>query len=392
MEIQPALNLETPLEIEPEIRETRCAREENEPDPQLSFDFWSFGSYWELVKSAYQTLGNLYEAIKEKIETLFETRESFRPKIERNEILESLALETREDGTYLIDPENLKRIKKGISGSYFLNDAKGNPRFVVKPVDEDAGCLNNPKGYATPFDMSPIRSNMPLYLSAFRESAAYEIAEAIGVGSIAPKTQLAILESWSFSDFSEKVSQNEIDCFMEQVGPASREKLCSVQEFVPNSKSLFEALHELQAMDLSDEEIGARFDQTDFEDANILLWTTYDTDGHSGNFLCYPKGSDSFGNEILGIKKIDNGLAFPDQNKQLRNHLKNLPNAKLPLSESAKAKIAAIDIDDIAERLEKYNLGSTVEAFRERMAKLKKFAQKPGITIKQINHEMGKLK
>ncbi len=393
MEIQALNQLQTPLEIEPDLREARCEREEApRTEEPLSFDFWSFGSYWELVKDSYHTLGNLYGAIKEKIQTLFSTRETFRGKILKNETLESIAFETRADGTYLIDPENLKRIKKGVSGSYFLYDAEGRPRFIVKPTDEDAGCINNPKGYATPFEMSPIRKNMPLYLSAFREAAVWEIAEEIGVGSIAPKTQLAILESWSFSNFSERVSQNEIDSFLEQVGETSREKLCSVQEFVPNSKSLFEALHELQAKELSDEEIAARFDQADFEDTNILLWTTQDTDGHSGNFLCYPKGSDSFGNEILGIKKIDNGLAFPDKNGQLRNHLKNLPNAQKPLSDAAKAKIAAIDVEAVVQTLEKYNLGSTVEAFRTRMAKLKSLSQKPDITIKKINHEMGKLK
>lgn len=395
MEIEKAVNLsipQTPLAImaawdRKELSESPSL----EVDPLLTFDFWDFGSYWKKIKKTYRTIGNLYGAIKEKIQALFDTREGSRLQIEKNSALARLALEVRENGTYWIDSSNLIRIQRGINGSYFLKDDAGNNHFVVKPIDEEAGCLNNSKGYATPFDFSPVRSYMPLYLSAFREAAAWDIANAIGVGSIVPKTRLAILECDSFADFSERVSQKEFDSYMEQVGSSGREKLCSVQEFVPNSKSLFEALQELQQLGLSDEEIGPRFDQKDYEEINILLWTTYDTDGHSGNFLCYPKGADSLGNEILGLKKIDNGLAFPDRNKQLRNHLKYLPNARLSLSEEGRAKIAAINVEEIVRKLEIYHLDSAIPAFRQRIIYLKKLAKKPEITIKEINHKMGKI-
>lgn len=395
MEIERAVNLsipQTPLAIMADWDRKELAESQSLVlDPPLAFDFWDFGSYWGKIKKTYRTVGNLYRALKEKIQALFDTRESSRPQIERNSALASLALEVRENGTYWIDSPNLIRIQKGISSSYFLKDDAGNNQFVVKPIDEDTGCLNNPKGYATPFDFSPIRAYMPLYLSAFRESAAWEIANEIGIGSIVPKTSLAILECDSFADFSDRVSQKEFNFYREQVGSSGREKLCSVQEFVPNSKSLLEALQELQQLGLSDEEIGQRFDQKDYEEINILLWITYDTDGHSGNFLCYPKGADSLGNEILGLKKIDNGLAFPDRNKQLRNHLKYLPNAHLPLSKEGKAKIAAIDVEEIVRTLKIYHLDSAIHAFRERIAYLKKLAKKPEITIKEINHKMGKI-
>ncbi len=339
----------------------------------LTIDYWSFGPCWEQVKNTYATEENLFNAIKDRKDKIEQILESFRTQ------------------ATVIDPYELELISKGISGSYFLLNEEGIPQYIVKPIDEDAGCLNNPKKYRSPFDMSPVRSNMPLYCAPFREVATYDIACMIGVEQIAPKTVLAIIQSETFFDFSEAISSEKRDEYLHLVGPSSKEKLCSAQEFVPNSKALFTALQELQALGLSDDEIAARFDQKDFEDANLLLWCTYDTDGHSGNFLCYPKGVDALGNEILGIKKIDNGLAFPEKNKQLRNHLANLPNAKLSLSEGARAKIAAIDVDAIAQKLENHHLETSVKAFRERMSALKGLAQDPSLTIQEINRKMGKI-
>lgn len=217
------------------------------------------------------------------------------------------------------------------------------------------------------------------------------IGEQIGVGTVVPQTVFGIFESDQFYDFSDGVSLNELHHYMEICGPIDCEKLCSVQEFVPNGKSLFEAIHELEERGLSDDEIADRFDQSNFEDANILLWTTYDTDGHSGNFLVYPKGSDEIGNEILGLKKIDNGLAFPDKNQQFRNNLSYLPNAKRGLSEEGKAKIAAIDVDILASQFEKMGLESAIPALKERIPILKELAKQPSLTIKEINTAMSKI-
>src|SRR5260221_3191372 len=94
--------------------------------------------------------------------------------------------------------------------------------------------------------MSPFRDHMPLYRSSLREALTYQLAASIGVKNISPRTVLAIIQSDSFYDFSDGVSLKEIANFEELCGKANREKLCSVQEFVPNSKTLFEALHELQ--------------------------------------------------------------------------------------------------------------------------------------------------
>lgn len=336
----------------------------------LKEDCWGFGFMWYDIIKKFSTVEKLYDAIYDIYQANRQIKEKFRSLAE---YFPSLNLEPNED--------------RGVSGSYFAVDENGNRLYVIKPLDEDAGCIHN-KGWATPFLDSPLRQNMPLYRSSMREVLAYEIAKLIGVGSIVPKTVFAILESEKFHDLNDEVSVDEMKRFLEIVGDVDKEKLCSVQEYVQNSKSLFEAIHDLEAAGLNDEEIANRFDQVDFEDANILLWTTYDTDGHMGNFLVYPKGFDSIGNEILGLKKIDNGLAFPEKNKQLRNNLSYLPNAKRELSDAAKAKIAAIDVDSLAAQFENLGLDSAVPALKERIAKLQELAQQPNITIKELNTAM----
>jgi hypothetical protein len=339
----------------------------------LTEDLWSFGFFWPEVISKFSTIEQLYNALQDLHIQIQNIKEEFR----------SLTLPYPEFGI----ESNLNR---GVSGSYFLIDEKGERRFILKPLDEDAGCLHS-EGFATPFQMSPLRSNMPLYLSSMREVLASLIAETLGIGEVVPKTSLGIFESDQFHDFSMGISLDELSRYMELCGPVDKEKLCSVQEYVSNSKSLFEAMHEFQMNGLSDEEIANRFDQNQFEDANILLWTTYDTDGHMGNFLVYPKGVDEIGNEILGLKKIDNGLAFPDKNQQLRNNLSYLPNAKRELSESAKAKIAAIDIEKLASQFEKMGLESAIGALKIRIPILQELAKQPNITLKEIDRAMSKI-
>ncbi|PIS02851.1 MAG: hypothetical protein COT85_02125 [Chlamydiae bacterium CG10_big_fil_rev_8_21_14_0_10_42_34] len=336
----------------------------------LDEDLWGFGFFWPEIRRNFSSTEELYAAIQDLFDMIAKIKEENRGKIEEYPPLEIIRNEDR-----------------GICGSYYLIDDTGKRHYIIKPLDEDAGCIHS-DGFASPFLTSPFRANMPLYFSAMREVLAYEVAKAIGVGSIVPKTTLGIFSSDLFSDFCNQIDSNEIKTYLEQCNFADKEKLCSVQEYVEGAKSLFEAIHDLEMAELTDDEIAKRFDQTDFEDANILIWVTYDTDAHMGNFLVYPKGTDEIGNEILGLKKIDNGLTFPDKNQQLRNNLSYLPNAGQPLSQSAKEKIEAIDIDTLAEQLEQMGLNSAVSALKTRISLLKSLAKIEGITIKQINKAM----
>ncbi len=360
-------------------------------------DKWGFGWDWYSIVQDFPTVESLYAAIQQRRGQIAQVKETWRPYIRAiggfdpiHLGLNELSFGRNKQGAYLFPQDSLSPISDGISGSYFLSDENGQVRYVVKPIDEDICCLNNRKGFSTPYAESTIRKNMPLYLSSMREVAAYETAKLLGVTNVAPRTALAILESDAFHDQLDEIDPSERERYERLItAKPIREKLCSVQEFVPNSKVLSEGLQNLQLAGLSDEEIAARIDTRDFEDANILLWCTYDTDGHMGNFLVYPKSTDAIGNEILGIKKIDNGLAFPEKNEQLRNNLRYLPNAKTPLTAEGRAKIAAIPIEALADRLEQFGLEGSALALKERLLFLKKLvAENPEMTIKEIDQKM----
>lgn len=352
----------------------------------LQKNYWHFYS-WGQIRSKYKTIERLYSEIQKRLSYLAFLKEKFRGKIQLDRPLSDLG-SLDANGSLHLDASRLSLIGSGISGSYILQDRENRPRYVIKPIDEDIGCLNNPKGYSTPLDQSPIRENMPLYRSPFREVLAYEIAKMAKIEGVVPKTVLAICESKRFSHLYDQIDLAERKRYLEECGTPEKEKLASVQEYVPNSKTLFEALQDFQAAGLSDQEIVKRFDQTDFEEANLLLWLTYDTDGHGGNFLVYPKGVDAIGNEILGIKKIDNGLAFPERNQQLRNALSHLPNAKLPISKSLVDKIWALDERKLVSLLESYEMQGAAPALRERIRLMKEIALETNITLKDFNSRM----
>ncbi len=335
---------------------------------------WGFPYFaWEAIQEELETVDRLYDAIVDKRQKIAQIKEKF-----------------RFDAVVLDDFEMIVNTDAGISGSYILVDRESGQKYLIKPLDEDGGCVHS-MIYSTLDENSPFRKNMPLYASSLREVLAYEVAEKIGLHGIVPKTELAIIESPYFHDLSENVSSCERERYEQICGEPDREKLTSMQEYITGAKTLFEAVQDLQSLGLSDEEIRARFDSTDFEEANILLWVTCDTDGHGGNFLVYPKGVDAIGNEILGIKKIDNGLSFPEKNGGLRNHLVFLPPASNVLSDEAIAKVLAIDVEALALSFEKRGLEGATAALKERIEILKNLVSGEKLTISEINSKISRL-
>ncbi|MBU6446581.1 MAG: hypothetical protein KGQ49_04210, partial [Verrucomicrobia bacterium] len=261
----------------------------------LGENLWGFIS-WDAIKETFGTVQNLYAVIQNIHREIRALKEKFR---QFGVDFQGLALQPNLEG--------------GTGNSYFLVDEQGKRKFVVKPLDEDTGAINS-TSHTSLSSYSPLRKNVPLYRGPMREVLAYRIAQIMGLESVAPKTVFSVIQSERFHDLSEHVSPQELPRYWEQCGKPDQEKLCSVQEYVEKSQPLPEARQNLLQAGLSEEEIADRFDPEDFENVHLLLWITYDTDGHPGNFLVYPKGIDTLGNEILGLKKIDNGLAFPDSN------------------------------------------------------------------------------
>lgn len=365
-------------------------------EEKLQKNLWDFSSHiWNKIRK-YHTIQTLYQAIEacyKEIRIEIETYRLFIETAKKTEALyqqiQELAFEVTEKGTYKIDASRLNLIGQGISGSYFLKDQDGKIVFVVKPIDEDIGCLHNSKGFCSPYvEEDFFRDGMTLYRSSLRETLTSEIAQMIGIESVAPKTVLGLLESEAFSFHFDKVAESEKKRYLEICGEIPREKLCSVQEFIPDSLTLFEMQQKLIVLGISDEEMIKRTDMVEFEKTNLLIWIAGDTDSHSSNILVYPKDTDELGNEIYGFKKIDSGLAYPKINGQLINDLESLPHAKQPLSNDSKAIIAALDEELLAVELKKFNLETSISAMKERVAALKQAALEDGITIQEVNQKI----
>jgi hypothetical protein len=280
---------------------------------------------------------------------------------------------------------------EGCGSAYFLSDKDRNPQFIIKPVDEDIFCLNNRKGYATPFHDTSVRvrDDIPLYRSAQTDAACYVVAKHLDLTHITPKTMMCLVDSNMFYDLTSCLSSSDRQAFINLTGLADTQKLCSVQEFVPDSSMMMSKIYEWLHTGMSEEEMDSQICPHDFEDANLFLWTTLDTDGHPGNFLLYPKSHIDGGKEIFGIKKIDNGLSFPEKNTQFTNFLMYFGLAKRPLSDSIKQKIINFPLEQIVSDLSELELSvKSAVACAERIRVLQELAQRDGMTPYEINLRM----
>jgi hypothetical protein len=252
---------------------------------------------------------------------------------------------------------NLVPISAGCGGAYFLIE-DGSPRYVVKPVDESIHCLNNPKGFSSPFNDTDHRARaaIPLYRSAQTDALSSDVATLAGLANVTPEARMAIVD----------------------------EKLASIQEYIPDTQGLSKLLHSFYKAKMPDDEIAACFDQKDYEEACMFLWLTYDNDGNASNFLTYIKRIEN-GKKIYGIKKIDNSLSFPETNRHYVNTLTWLPSAALPLSAELKQKIADLPIGEILSRMDKYEMTACKQAFVERIEIIQELAKREGMTSGEIN-------
>ncbi len=324
--------------------------------------------------------GLFFEKIKERREEIHSQKEHWRPYIEEQK-------KGKEQEFYSSIAGTLLPISSGGGGAYYLVDADKVTHYVLKPVDEDIFCLNNRKEFGSVFNDFDhrARDHIPLYRSAQTDAACWEIAALSHLQETTPKTVMAILEDERFYDFSKWVEGEEKEQLISQTGVPDKEKLISVQDYIPDSQDLIDLLHDFYKEGLSDDEIASRFDQKNFEEVCLFLWLIYDTDGHGGNFLTFVKRIDETGKKIYGIKKIDNGLSLPEKNTQYSNVLAWVPNGVLPLSADLKQKIADLPLEQILNAMDAYELSECKEAFKARMEIVKELSQREGITLGEID-------
>ncbi|MEX1013142.1 MAG: hypothetical protein WDZ27_05560 [Waddliaceae bacterium] len=354
--------------------------------PQLT-NFKIPGYIWSAfsvsVTKTIDTLNDqeeLVTTIKERQGEIASQRENFRPKIIQEQNDEN------KKGTYesIAKLNTLKPVEGGAGGAYLLLDSDQKAKFIVKPNDEDAFTLNNRKRYAMPLkgQQYRVRPDIPSYESAQNETLSSDIAGLAGLREIIPLTVLAILKNDQFHLLTDSIESE--DFAEELIDQNGREKLCSVQEFVDQSEDLVDFQQRMQK-----EGQPVKFDQNDFEMANLLVWVTGEQDGHSGNFRTYTKEDGS-----IGLKKIDSGLICGEGGEGCEGIVNGLTiyhdQMERPLSNSIKQKIRDIPVDEIVDRMQ--FLGKSdqaIYALKGRVKMIQKLvSDNELITLKEINQEV----
>ncbi|MGM0440528.1 MAG: hypothetical protein ACQEP8_05400 [Chlamydiota bacterium] len=339
---------------------------------------------WTPLKEQVEALSTaqLSELITERRQEISHKKETFRPLVE--EVESQRHPDIHKELSLLESEGSFDRDTGGEGGAYFLKNSAGEIRYVVKPVDEDVLCLNNRKEWASPFNDEGhrVRPDIPLYRSAQTEVLASIIAEMTGLETVVPPTVMTIMESDAFHDIMDVFPSDLLDLTEE----VDKEKLCSVQCFIPGTQELSQVTEGKDPQDYPE-----LIDHEDFEDANILTWIINEQDGHLGNYLAYPKG-DVDGQTRYGLYKIDNAFSFGEKEGYYKNSLEVFEQAKRPLSERAREKINNLPIERMVGKMQQYGLSEgSIQSFRDRITALQSWITDPSITIEAINENMLKL-
>lgn len=223
----------------------------------------------------------------------------------------------------------LVKAPEGSGPTYFFLDQDQIPRYVVKFEQE-----SRPTAHA--------------------EALASSLAQLLGLGHLTPETHLTHIQ----------------------------EKVCSVQPYLSDIESLRKLAEGWLEQGVTDEQLLSLIDQTDFENLFLLILLYYDTDAHSNNIFAR---KDSAG--IYHLIKLDNGLTFPKQNRQLRHSLYLLPHARKKFSEQAIQRIETLPMDKIREQFIRFEMEEAIEAFEERVEILKKLKHHSMAEIARYFHK-----
>lgn len=315
-----------------------------------------------------------------------------------------------------------KDLKIGVGGIYRGQCKDG--LIGIKVKGEGACELNNNRGRASALAHVQPKFNIPSYKENEREAATYEYACHIGLPHITPPVVLGMIldqdervlvmneaeeikEKRRFSDISDRLCMEEL-VHVQSAGVVNPKKICSIQSWVENGSNLDQivnqwtdqACDELEAIrktrnsakdeilplteDYIQDYIGKRIDFDDFEDCNVLVWTSGETDANTGNYLAYLKDTSK---NTYGLIKIDNAYAYPESNKGFLNTLVRFKVlAYRPISARARKILMRIEKQHYQQPLTKYEIGEkALEATEKRIEVIKKILEEfPEIT----HHEM----
>lgn len=340
-----------------------------------STDQLQFGRLWKQIKRLEDD-GHLYEMIRQRRKEIKNIKNHWKEKIPS---IESATIQIEFEN--LLKTGSLSSTQYGCGAAYFLCNESGDPIYVVKPIDEDILCLNNRKHFASPYNDKTfrVRDGIPLYRSAQAEALAYIFAMHLKFEHLTPTTYLAVLKHDAFFDLTDNVEESSKE-LKEEMGQVDREKLCSVQTYIPNIINLYDFVEKCIKENLSDKQVHNLIDTESFENLSLLIWLLFDTDAHAGNLYMRKQEGKKY-----TLLKIDNGLTFPNTNKHLLNALYFFPHAKLPPSKRLCNIIQNLPIKEMLESMHLYEMDEAKKAFLERVEVLQKLTQDPTYTLRDID-------
>ena len=353
----------------------------NIADPSY-LDAFNLGPAWDYIKDHNTSADHFAKQILERRQEIAEQKKEWTPYTQQNTNPFFFCSIEQALNTGYLEPA-----KEGCGGAYVLYNEEHTPLFIIKPVDEEILCLNNRKSFASPF-IDPsfrARDDIPLYRSAQTDLVCYEVAKLVGIEGITPKADIHILTSSVFYDIS-SAYQADTHPLKDKVGTADNEKLCSVQEYIPDTFPMSHQIYQWLSQGYHPARMLGLLDPGDFEDTNLLVWMTYDTDAHPGNFLLSKKPCEPGGTPLFHIKKIDNSLSFPEKHSQFMNFLMFLDVEKKPLSAALRDKIRVVPIEQITSCMANTGMSmASIISFVERAHMIKELAIRPLISIYEMN-------
>lgn len=346
----------------------------NAAEPTTSDFHRVFGELWHHV-AHLQHHEQLEPLIKKRREEIAEIKQHWKEKLDQQPPSPFI-----DEVETLLKEGSLTRSTTGRGCAYLLTDKSGNYAFIIKPFDEEILCLNNAKGFASPYhdEIFRVRQSIPLYRSMLAEVLAYKFADILDLSHFIPETHLGIIEHKAFFDLSEHFP-NETSL---QERPA-REKLCSIQRYLNGVNDLHSYVLSWLDQHWSEQDILNSLSQESMEDLFLLIWLLYDTDAHSGN-IAASEGE----NGTIDLYKFDNGLTFPDHNERLLNALRFFPHAHYPLSNRLKDSILNLPVTQLLNAMHEMEMEDACPAFVERVTVLKALIEDPSRTLADVDLHM----
>jgi len=356
----------------------------------------------EVLKTEKDPEKDIFAHIKARREEIKSEKNRWKEKI-KNEPPETLSFQFRQEVLKIHEEGELTSLGKGMGGALVLKK-DDIPYAIVKVPDADLLSLNHPF-LGSPFSgIDPgdrIRANIPTYQKG--DILAYEVAEVLGLTDITPLSAAVVLKDDKFPDIMDNVSElndpNTREDILRRVGgEPDRERVCFVQAFIHDSVDLLNFNNEMtkkqEEEDWSEEQYENSFEQIDPEDVFkvfIFCCVIGETDGNVGNFRIINKGVDKFSQPVKGLRKIDNTLGFPDNNKLFSTCFAALPHMNRNLSPEEKQFIHNINTEAVINKMIAHGKSeNAINACRERIGWLKEFAGVKKLTLDEINAKFDK--